>query len=175
MKKSHLLLAFFAFIMAFYMPLQLQAQTYDSPVSVAEGSTYVRYLGNVQVDTTAATYTQGMLLAEANRDTAFIRAYFNALKTNENVDVTIQFSNNLKKWTNGTATLITGLGSTAVYDTLNVVMGTEYAQYHGSVWFRLVFTGKGSNPTNIVTFDLFLPKNYGAPPLGAGQVANRRS
>ena len=175
MKKFQFLLLFFAFIMAFIMPLQLQAQTYDAPVNVTEGSTYVRYMANVKITAETATYTQAMLLAEANRDTAFIRAYFANLEGSEDVDVTIEFSNDLKKWTAGSATLITALGSSAVYDTLNVVEGAEYAQYHGSVWFRLVFSGQTSNPTNIATFDLFLPKNYGAPPLGAGQVANRRS
>ena len=152
-----------------------QAQTYDAAVNVVEGSTYIRYTGAISVDTTASTYTQAMLLAEANQGLSFIRASMPDVTGSEDVNVLIEFSNNLSDWTAGATTVIDALDATAVFDSLNFINSTEFLHWKGSIWFRLVFDGQTGNPSNTVTFDAVLPKNTGAPKLGPGKVSNRRS
>ena len=152
-----------------------QAQTYDAAVNVVEGSTYIRYTGAVSVDTTASTYTQAMLLADANQGLSFIRASMPDVAGTEDVNVLIEFSNDLLNWTAGATTVIDQLSTTAVFDSLSTINSAEFLHWKGSVWFRLVFDGQTGNPSNTVTFDAVLPKNSGAPAVKVGNAVNRRS
>ena len=79
--------------MAFIMPLQLQAQTYDAPVNVTEGSTYVRYMANVKI---TAERPPTQVVAEANAIQRLLEHTLQTQRVAKMVDVTIEFSNDLK-------------------------------------------------------------------------------
>jgi len=172
-KLLHNFLMIFAVIAAFAIPLQ--AQTYDSAVTVVEGSTFIRYTGSAEVTTTESTYTQAMFLADASANYAFIAASLPDVTGTEDVNVLVEFSNDLLNWTAGGTTVIDQLTTTARYDTLNSVAGTEFTYWKGSVWFRLVFDGQTGNPTNTASWNVILPKNAGAPLKGAANAVNRRT
>lgn len=171
MKKS----IFSFLILMFALALPVLSQTYDSPVTEVEGASYIRYTGAAAITTTESTYTQAMHIGDANQGIGTVTLSLPDVTGTEDVNVFVEFSQDLLTWTSISAAVKDQLSTTAAFDSVHVVAGTTLIEFKGSVWMRLHFDGQTGNPTNTLTWSVFLPKNSGAPSQGLANAVNRRS
>lgn len=157
--------------------LFVAGDTYDYKTNIDEGRTYVRYLGQIDMsnDTTGNHYTQALFIGDANQATGMLQAVCSNVPGTENVNVFLQLSNDRLNWIEIPTAIRTGLSTTVIYDTLNIINGVNRVEYKNSVWMRLKFDGQTGNPSTTITWSAYLPKNPGAPPTGVAAVNNRRS
>lgn len=150
--------------------------TYNQAVSVSEGQTSVSYYGTVDMtaDTTGTWYTQDMYIADMNESAAYIRAVASNVAGTEDVNVTVEFSNDRITW-DTVGDVIDNLSTTVKYDTLSTVAGVALAQFKTNRWMRIKFVGQTGNPATTISWYAFLQKNEGASTTGVGRVANRRT
>lgn len=150
--------------------------TYNQTVNISEGETTVSYYGTVDMsaDTTGTWYTQDMYIGDMNESAAYIRAVASDVTGTEDVNVTVEFSNDRLTW-DTVGDVIDNLNTSVVYDTLSTVAGTALAQYKANRWMRIKFVGQTGNPSTTLTWYAFLQKNAGASDSRVGRVANRRT
>lgn len=165
----------FILIFAMLMMIPAVAQTYDSAANEAEGASYIRYTGSAAITTTESTYTQAMAIGDANQSIGVVKLRLPDVSGTEDVNVFVEFSNDLQNWTSISTAVYDALSTTAIYDSLDTVGGAALLEYKGSTWMRLHFDGQTGNPTNTLYWDVFLPKNTAAPLSGAANTVNRRS
>lgn len=153
------------------------AQTYNTPVTTVEGATYVRYTGSVDMttDSTGSHYTQAMSIADANSGSGAVQLRLPNVTGTEDVNVFVEFSYDLLNWSAISTAVTDGLSTTVVYDSLHSVGGADLFEFESSVWMRLHFDGQSGNPSNTLYWNVYLPKNTGAPTSGVGSAVNRRS
>ena len=165
--KSLKFISFLILMLAFAVP-GAQAQTYNSTVNVKEGYTYARYTGSIDMtsgaDSTGSIYTQGFFIGNSNQGDGIVSVTIGDSTGTEDVNLFVQYSNDLTNWKNISTAVSDAMGAGVTYDTLNVVGGTTLIEFKSSIWARLHFDGQSGNPSGVLTYEVFMPKNTGAPP-----------
>ncbi len=154
------------------------AQTYDVATSETEGTTYVRYTGDVDMtadgDSIASHYTQALYIGDSNQGTAVLQLDIPDSTGTEDINVFVEFSQDRLSWTSISTAVIDAATNGTTYDTLSTVGGTALIEYSGSTWMRLHYDGQTGNPELVLNWSAYLPKSTGAPPRGVPNVADRR-
>ncbi|MEP0004576.1 MAG: hypothetical protein ABJ387_03520 [Balneola sp.] len=170
---------FFIMLVIAFLASPLFAQTYNTPVSSSEGASYVRYSGTVDMtadgDSIASHYSQAVYIGDSNQSIGVIQFAVPDVTGTEDINVFIEVSDNRKDWISISTAVKDQLTAGTTLDSLHVVGGVTLLEFKGSVWLRIHIDGQTSNPSNTITWDVYLPKNSGAPPQSVATVENRRT
>lgn len=149
------------------------AQTFDTPATPDEGHTYIHYFGTVDMspDSLDSYHTQALLVGNANQGAAILQGIAADSTGTEDINIFAEFSQDLKSWHQLTPAVVDSQSITVTYTSLHTAAGDTL---DGSLWLRLHFDGQTGNSPTTVRWDVFLPKNTGAPELGAAVIRDRR-
>lgn len=132
-------------------------------------------------DSTGSHYTPKIYIGDANAidpvDTSFLKSAFIWMDITEvgteDVDVFVDYSYDGTTWYElGSTAIKTAQGTTAAYDTLNVIEGVRQLGYNFANYLRVEFDGQTMNSGAIITWSVALPKEPGS---GSGTRALSRA
>lgn len=146
------------------------------------GSTLVCYYGTTTTTSVAGTdsvgtfYTKAMWIPDLTGSDCYFRmVMYNSARGTEDCDVYVLYSTpedlaygDFYVGSASSGKIKDQLSTTAVQDTLNVLVGTRDANYAGGAWMQLKFSMQAGNPVGTyVKWYLFFQKNTLTP----GRVA----
>jgi len=163
LKKIKNLAAIFVLIIAFAIGLALAATatTYNNATYFEEGevgTNYVLYYGTVATTTSDSIgydYTKPMYIAPFTEYNCFYYLVMsNSARGTEDCNVYVEYSFDRLTWFVGSAAsgkIKDQLTTTAVSDTLNIIVGVEDTNYKIAPWMRLKFDYEAGNPALTTT------------------------
>lgn len=154
------------------------ATTYNETVSKIDVPGALVYYGTVAIDdtTTGDTfYTQAFMIAGVAGSYGY-GSFYCAEAGTEDVNVFIEYSNDLINWIAGTTdTGVDAVGTTVKSDTIGIVAGNQQYLYKTHIYARLkLVPGQTMNSTTFYYF-LSFRKPAGLERTNLGATANRKS
>lgn len=150
-----------------------QAQTYHTNGTCDASTAQLVCYGSISMgtDSTASHFTPKIYIGDANAidpaDTLFTKSAFIWMDVSEvgteDVDVFVDYSYDGNTWYELGGTAIKAQqGTTAAYDTLNVINGSRQLAYNFASYLRVEFDGQTMNSGSVITWAVSLPKEQGA-------------
>jgi len=164
-------LSFIAALLLLCIPAQ--AQTYHTGGSCDASTAQLVCYGSISMgaDSTGSHFTPKIYIGDANAidasDTSLVNSAFIWMDVSEvgteDIDVFVDYSYDGSTWyeLGGTAIKV-AQGTTAAYDTLNVIGGTRQLAYNFASYLRVEFDGQTMNSGAVITWAVSLPKEQGA-------------
>lgn len=173
--KFFILMAIF---LMFAFSASQAATTYNETVSKIDVPGALVYYGTVSIDdtTTGDTfYTQAFMIAGVAGSYGY-GSFYCAEAGTEDVNVFIEYSNDLINWTAGTTdTDVDAVGTTVKSDTIGIVDGNEQYLYKTHIYARLkLVPGQTVNSTTFYYF-LSFRKPAGLERTNLGATANKKT
>lgn len=173
---KHFRILLFTILLTLFATVAM-GQTYDTPTSASEGSTYVLYSG--EVDMTAGAedsyYTQALYIGDSNQSIGGLMVEVGDSTGTEDINIFVEYSQDLLTW-NPISTAAKDLqGAGTDFYTINDIGGSTLDEFTSAVYVRLHFDGQTGNPALVVDWSLYLPKNTGAPLRGIAAARDRRT
>ena len=154
------------------------ATSYDETVTKYDVPGVLVYKGTITISDSAANdtyYTQAFMIGGVS--SAYGYGYFYCAEAGtEDVNVFIEYSNDLITWTAGTTDSdLDAVGTTVVGDTLGIAQGSDYYLYRTKIYARLkVVVGQNMNSTTFY-YDMGWKKPAGSERANLGATANRKT
>lgn len=126
-------------------------------------------------DGEASYYTQVLYVGDANQGVSGLSVELGDSTGTEDLNVLVEFSHDRLNWNSISTAAIDAAAAGYNVGTIHDIGGSNLVEFDGALYMRLHFDGQTGNPAATVDWNLYLPKNTGAPLRGIGFVENRKT